>query len=383
MDHADELETMMKKVQQLEADLSEARIRVRCMESSLGGSGIGGPAERIKAQGFLKKKTPSIVVGREYDRRWFVMTQTHLRYFEEKGAIALDNSVSIGFVDKDPSAFSLNHPKMHRKFELRCDTVAERDHWMGLLSGNPVVSQADMQFDMEDLISQETSDRGLIAAQAESRHKFFASMMESEKALVEKRIDDLRKARDFAMQLLATDEKMEGYRQEAAGVEEGLHAQVADLQGQLQKETNRKTKVRKEAAARLASRCGASLLAVYKLRWLAFVLGRRKSGFEDRTSSMVDDNFKMSGKLAEAQHNGERYMVAHSTAKRVILDLTAEVRRLEEQQTYLDYSNAYLVAELRERLEITVRRHGCFRLPSQPPTPTTHRPVTSRKRLQN
>ena len=351
---SDELERMHKRNVQLETDIADERVRSRMMEAALGSNGIGGPAERIKAQGFLKKKTPSLVVGRDYDRRWFIMTQTHLRYFEERGAISLDNQVAIGFVDKDPSAFSLHHPKMHRKFELRCETLTERDRWMALLSGNPVPSQEDIQIDLADIQKEEEAERELIESQSANRLQFFSWWMESEMQLVQQRIADHRKARDFAMQLLATDEKMENYRNEAADIEGDLHSQITTLKNSLATEITRKERCKANASQSTGESHSKTLLQTYSSKWLRWIIQRNKSTFRDEIAALTEEKLRIAGRLSEAQHNGERFMQAHQISKRVIVDLTSDVNMLEDKWLWLERSYNMLLEEKQQRFDMIV-----------------------------
>eukprot|EP01064_Diplonema_japonicum_P023491 TRINITY_DN3392_c0_g1_i1.p1 TRINITY_DN3392_c0_g1~~TRINITY_DN3392_c0_g1_i1.p1 ORF type:complete len:674 (+),score=163.14 TRINITY_DN3392_c0_g1_i1:1718-3739(+) len=349
-DALDDAERASKRIVELEKQLSDLKMDYRLLETALGAHSD----EKLLFQGYLKKKTPSIVVGRDYDRRWFVLRGKSLLYFEEKGRITLDESTEIGFADKDPVAFTLKHPNS-RKYELKCESHEERDRWMAVLAGTPLPTEASVDVDLQDLETQEEAERDMIEAHANNRMNFMNHWMQSERVTTEQRLNDLRKARDFAVQLLATDDK---YNEAVAAAEDKqaeLEGVIAGLRNDLAKEIQRKEKTKTEAAGRLGTTAETMLVAGYVARWMTWTGEQKKKQHEAYCNKIESEKFALQGRLTEAQDHGERFMEAHKTARKVITDMQQDIKRWEDQTFWLHYSNKYLYQELEERKNIIIR----------------------------
>eukprot|EP01059_Diplonema_ambulator_P002150 TRINITY_DN11785_c0_g1_i2.p1 TRINITY_DN11785_c0_g1~~TRINITY_DN11785_c0_g1_i2.p1 ORF type:complete len:389 (+),score=192.69 TRINITY_DN11785_c0_g1_i2:32-1168(+) len=353
-DALDDAERARKKVMELEKQLSELKMEYRLLEQALGVH----TDDKLLYQGYLKKKTPSIVVGRDYDRRWFVLRGSSLIYFEEKGRIPLDDKTVIGFADKDAVAFTIEHPKISRKYELKCDNHEERDRWMAVLSGTPIPTEANVDVDLQDLVAEEEAERELIEAHCNNRMNFMNHWMQSERVTTEQRLNDLRKARDFAMQLLATDDKYNQAVKDAEQKEAELNGVIDDLRRKLAKEIARKEKTKSEAAVSLENTSNALQMAGHMVKWMGWVKIQKKLQQEEYCRKIDNEKYELQGRLAEAQDHGERFMEAHKTARKVITDMVQDVKRLEDQAVWLHYNNKYLYQELEERTNIIVCSHS-------------------------
>ncbi|KAJ9453424.1 hypothetical protein DIPPA_33574 [Diplonema papillatum] len=110
----------------------------------------------ISCESWLDKKTPA--VGRDSDRRYFTLRGSTLIYYEEKGRIVLTPQHIVEQVANDDKSFSLLGPGMSRKFELRSDTVHDKDSWCKALK-NFTRAQATAQSSLRRLEAVEVAGR--------------------------------------------------------------------------------------------------------------------------------------------------------------------------------------------------------------------------------
>eukprot|EP01062_Namystynia_karyoxenos_P077093 TRINITY_DN768_c3_g1_i2.p1 TRINITY_DN768_c3_g1~~TRINITY_DN768_c3_g1_i2.p1 ORF type:complete len:676 (+),score=201.56 TRINITY_DN768_c3_g1_i2:78-2105(+) len=183
IDALGDITRLRRHLSALQQELNSARLCVCRDELTLGGT--AKTAQNIRMQGWLKKKTPSSVVQRDYDRRWFVLAGDELRYYEERGAVAVgpQDAVSVVAADTSNISFELFTPQMHRKFELSAKTQVERDRWVAAIAGKQEYNPAERTLRVEGIVAAEGCEREALRAEETHQRDFMARWQRSEESL--------------------------------------------------------------------------------------------------------------------------------------------------------------------------------------------------------
>eukprot|EP01063_Lacrimia_lanifica_P025340 TRINITY_DN33131_c0_g1_i1.p1 TRINITY_DN33131_c0_g1~~TRINITY_DN33131_c0_g1_i1.p1 ORF type:complete len:662 (+),score=265.16 TRINITY_DN33131_c0_g1_i1:137-2122(+) len=349
-----QIQFLQNQVAQLTKELQRAELRGSVQEACLDG-GEDNVVGKISAQGFLKKKGGGAVFGKDFERRWFILTPTHFRYFEEKGAIEVDKKLKIEEKSDDPTAFFITHPNLGRKMEMKCTTKKGRERWCSALKGKPLPAPGFETKQRANLEKEYDAQRQVLEGMHQQQLDMMRSMMAGEMRLTQREVKAKEIARRAAEELRASDERHEEATKDILAEKASLEVDKEALQGQLDKETARKVRSQMEAAVALVGKTDASLLALYKAKWCAWVLYKRKRQHARDMEKAEQEHASLTGQLIQAQDHGERFMTAHGVVKRALVDVSYDLARLGDELYYQELFMHYQREEMKARFSVRIQ----------------------------
>eukprot|EP01062_Namystynia_karyoxenos_P023175 TRINITY_DN18913_c0_g1_i2.p1 TRINITY_DN18913_c0_g1~~TRINITY_DN18913_c0_g1_i2.p1 ORF type:complete len:693 (+),score=212.43 TRINITY_DN18913_c0_g1_i2:81-2081(+) len=342
---AEQLEAVRRRIADVEGQLEQARAKQSALDAILTATAEAG-ADKIRMQGFLQKKTPATTLTRGYDNRWFVLAGRQLRYYEEKGTIAVrrQDGVSAQGVTGDSTSFTLYAKGMQRKFELKAASEAERDRWVNCVlrrqgaadsDGGRAAVRAAEEPRRAAIAAQEAAQRGLLEQWGAAEHQLRRHSGSQEERLqaAQQRIDATAASRGAAL---------EGGRDDTASAADD---RAAELRSAVEAGEARHAALRRAAAAKLHRDTSLLVILGWWDKWRRWCSIRRRA----RAAEQVYDAAQAAA-AAERELAAEAGSVAIAAAEQLAGRRGAAAAEEAAERAAIRLEEAELRGALRHRV---------------------------------